>query len=144
MTKNVLRVTFINYAMTLINDIYPGQYHPHTANLQQATHYGDALICQSRYSKIQLVDGNYQISLPVPGVARENVFIEVSGNHMIIKIVDRQRLPENIQGARRIKVVRKCFITLPQDADANFAAAKIQHSQLTIDLSSKCISAAPR
>jgi len=100
-------------------------------------HSGEALVSRYSCSDVLHVDGNYQIEIPIPGIKRENIFIEVTGDHMRVKIFDQQRISEDRQRGRRMRISRKCFIKLPQDADANFATARIYNSLLTIELSKK-------
>jgi HSP20 family molecular chaperone IbpA len=123
--------------MTPVSDVYPGQYHPRQESLQKMLHAGDALISRYPYSNILSVDGNYQVQIAIPGVKRENIYIEVTGDHMIVRIFDQQRISEDKQPGKRMKILRKCFIKLPDDADANFATAKINNNLLTIELAKK-------
>ena len=123
--------------MTLTRDVYPGQYHPPHESLHKMMHSGEALVSRYSCSDVLHVDGNYQIEIPIPGIKRENIFIEVTGDHMRVKIFDQQRISGDGQRGRRMRISRKCFIKLPQDADANFATARIYNSLLTIELSKK-------
>ena len=123
--------------MTLIDDIYPGQYHPRPESLQKIMHSKQALVSKYPYSNILPVDGNYQIEIPIPGVKRENIFIDVTGDHIIVKIFNQKRIAGDKQPGKRMRIVRKCFIKLPDDADANFATAKISNSLLCIELAKK-------
>lgn len=123
--------------MTLIDDVYPGQYHPRPESLQKIRHSKRALVSKYPYSRILRVDGNYQIEIPIPGIKRENIYIEVTADHIIIRIFDQQRIAEDKQPGKRMRVVRKCFIQLPDDADANFATARINNSLLCIELAKK-------
>lgn len=119
------------------NDIYPGEYHPHSEKNEKLLHAGDALISRFPYSEIMCSEAGYRMNIPVPGIRREDVFIEVSGDHMLVKILNQQRLPEDKQPGKRMRIVRKCFVKLPPEADANFATATIQNSLLTIELAKK-------
>jgi len=123
--------------MTLIDDIYPGQYHPRGESLQKLMHSKQALVSKYPYSKILHIDGNYQIEIPIPGIKRENIYIEVAADHIIVRIFDQQRITDDKQPGKRMRVLRKCFIRLPDDADANFATAKINNSLLRIELAKK-------
>jgi HSP20 family molecular chaperone IbpA len=123
--------------MTYINDVYPGQYHPRQESLQKLMHSKQALVSKYPYSNILNVDGNYQIEIPIPGIKRENIFIEVTDDHLIVRIFNQQRITEDKQPGKRMRIVRKCFIKLPDDADANFAMAKISNSLLVIELARK-------
>jgi HSP20 family molecular chaperone IbpA len=123
--------------MKLMNDVYPGQYHPSQESRQKMIHSKQTLVSNYPHSKILHVDGSYQIVVPVPGVKRENIYIKVTGDHMIVRIFDQQRISEDTQAGKRLGVLRKCFIKLPDDADANFASVTIQNSLLNIELAKK-------
>ena len=100
-------------------------------------HCGEALTSRYPYSNILQVDGNYQVEIAIPGVKRENIYIEVSGNHIIVRIFDQQRISEDKLPGKRKRILRRCFVRLPDDADANFATAKINNNLLTIELAKK-------
>lgn len=123
--------------MTFTYDIYPGQYHPRYESLQKLMHSRRTLVSRYPHSDISHINGNYQIEIPIPGIKRENIYIEVTGDHMIVRIIDQQRITEDKQPGKRMRIVRKCFIKLPDDADANFAMAKINNSLLIIEMARK-------
>lgn len=123
--------------MTPASEVYPGQYHPRQESLQKMMHCGEALTSRYPYSNILQVDGNYQVEIAIPGVKRENIYIEVSGNHIIVRIFDQQRISEDKLPGKRKRILRRCFVRLPDDADANFATAKINNNLLTIELAKK-------
>jgi HSP20 family molecular chaperone IbpA len=123
--------------MAFTDDIYPGQYHPRYESVQKLMHSKRTLVSKYPYTDISHVDGNYQIEIPIPGIKRENIYIEVTGDHMIVRIFDQQRIAEDKQPGKGMRIVRKCFIKLRDDADANFAMAKINNSLLIIEMAKK-------
>ena len=117
--------------------IYPGEYHPRAESLQKLMHAKPALVSKFSYSGFSHGDGNYQLEIPIPGVKRENIFIEVAVDHIIIRIFDQQRIGEDKRPGKRMRIARKCFIQLPDDADANFATANVKNSLLRIEMAKK-------
>lgn len=123
--------------MFFINDVYPGQYHPRQEGIQKLLHSKQVAVSSYPLSAILLVEGNYRIEVPVPGVKRENIFIEVNMDHIVVRIFNQQRINEDNMPGKKMRIVRKCFIKLPEDADANFATAKINNNLLSIELARK-------
>ena len=89
-------------------------------------------------------DEDYVITLEVPGVAKEDVDIQVEGNRLTISGEKKQEKKEEKENYHCIERHYGSFertLSLPQDADAGAINASFKNGVLTLDIKRKAKSA---
>ncbi len=92
----------------------------------------------------------YTIKAEVPGVAKEDIHVDVDGNLVTIRAEARREAPGTesregklIRGERYFGAMARAF-TLPVDVDADAATAKYENGVLTLTLPKKAEAATHR
>ncbi len=75
--------------------------------------------------KVEQDDQAWKLSLDVPGVAREQLVIDIDG--AVVRVHTKAEAARQFQGAYE----------LPADIDADASAAKLEHGVLTLTLAKK-------
>lgn len=91
----------------------------------ERSHSGSAWI-DSPYASISSVDDGYRVRIPLPGIAPENVTVDVTGRSIHVRAIEREG---NTEVTRYEEVV-----TLPASVDADTVGATFRHGLLELTL----------
>jgi HSP20 family protein len=103
--------------------------------------FGDMAYMSSgeRFPAVDIMDegDHYEVEAELPGAKKEEVYIEIGEDHLVVKAERTCETDEQGEGYVRKERGRMSFyrrILLPDDADSSQATAKLENGLLTVSM----------
>ena len=118
--------------------IYPGGYVLRAETEERLNRCKDLQTSNTAVFPVNMYEflTQYRIEIPLPGIRKEEIFIETSPGHLSVAVLGRKgdiMEEETRLHEFDVKTVKR-LIVLPKDADAEFISARFKRGLLLLDI----------
>jgi HSP20 family molecular chaperone IbpA len=118
--------------------IYPGEYSLRAETEERLNRFKNLPASNTVVFPVNMyeLESEYRLEIPLPGIRKEDIFIESSPGSISISVIARNG--DKMEKERRlhefdVSTVRR-LIVLPADADAEFISARFKRGLLILDI----------